>query len=359
MHPAPRSAHPTMPILGVLVLLLAACGAPGFDEGPGAPQTFQEQLQIPGEDLDLAATLYLPAAEPPFPAIAIVHGSGPLSRQGPVIGQLGLTFPSAIPIYSQLAEGLARRGYATLIWDKRTCGPFNGCGNNEYPDPGQDVTLDDFRTDAAAALDVLADLEGITEVVVLGHSQGGTLAAQLAVDHEHVDAAVLLTTPAATIDEVLQAQADKLAELGETAGRPDASVDDAVAELRAIADEVTAIGDGALTGEDVGGANRAFWSSWMAAGRDAAERVGEAEVPVLVLGGEADWNVLPRLVEPWEDLLPASGEVEILPDLTHALTRLEEQDLTRMEPEDLGLEVDERVPERITTWLDEVLTEGD
>ncbi|MFU8840724.1 MAG: alpha/beta hydrolase [Nitriliruptoraceae bacterium] len=357
-RPRRRSTRALLATVGLLAVLIAACGPPSMGEGPGAPTTFREQLVIPTGDLELAATLHLPAAEPPFPAIALIHGSGPLPRQGPVVGQLGLTFPSAIPIYEQLAVGLAERGYAVLVWDKRTCGPFNGCGSNDYPAPSDDLTVDAFRDDAAAALDVLADLEEITEVVVLGHSQGGTFAAQLAVDHPSVDAAVLLTTPEATIDRVLDAQADKLAELGAAAGQPGASVDDAVAELRAIAAEVTAVGDGVLTGQDIGGASRLFWASWMAAGRDAAARLADAEVPVLVLGGDADWNVAPALVEPWQDRLPADGELEILPDLTHALTRLDEQDLTRMQPEDVGLEVDERVPARIAAWLDAVLGQG-
>ncbi|MFP4148987.1 MAG: alpha/beta hydrolase [Nitriliruptoraceae bacterium] len=356
--PLPPPRRPHVALLGALVtlgLLLGACGAPSLDEGPGAATSFREELVIPAGDLDLAATLHLPAAEPPFPGLALVHGSGPLPRQGPVVGQLGLTFPSAIPIYEELAVALAERGYAVLVWDKRTCGPFNRCGDNEYPEPDEDLTVDAFRADAAAALEVLADLEEITDVVVLGHSQGGTLAAQLAVEHEAVDAAVLLTTPAVTIDRVLDAQADKLAELGATAGQPGASVDEPVAELRAIAAEVTAIGDGAVGGEDVGGASRRFWASWMDAGQDASDRLPDAEVPVLVLGGGADWNLPPALVEPWREHLPAQGELEILPELTHALTRLDEQDLTRMEPEDIGLELDPRVPERITAWLEEAL----
>jgi pimeloyl-ACP methyl ester carboxylesterase len=284
-RPRRRSVRAPLATVGLVAMLAAACGPPSMGEGPGAPTTFREQLVIPTGDLELAATLHLPAAEPPFPAIALIHGSGPLPRQGPVVGQLGLTFPSAIPIYEQLAVGLAERGYAVLVWDKRTCGPFNGCGSNDYPVPPDDLTVDAFREDAAAALDVLADLAEITEVVVLGHSQGGTFAAQLAVDHPAVDAAVLLTTPEVTIDRVLDAQADKLAELG----------------------------------------------------------------------GDADWNVATALVEPWQDRLPADGELEILLDLTHALTRLDEQDLTRMQPEDVGLEVDERVPTRIAAWLDAVL----
>ena len=361
MPPRPRRLKASTalgPAALVLALLLAACGPPGLDAGPGAPQTFREDLVIPAGDLQLAATLHLPAAEPPFPAVALIGGSGPLSRQGPVNGQLGLTFPSAIPVYEQLAVGLAARGYAVLVWDKRTCGPFNGCGDNDYPEPPEDLTVDLFREDAAAALDVLADLEEITDVVVLGHSQGGTFAAQLATEHPAVDAAVLLSTPEPTIDRVLETQADKLAELGAAAGQPGTSVDEPVADLRQIAAEVTAIGDGAVTGDAVGGASRLFWASWMAAGRDASDSISDAEVPVLALSGDADWNVAPALVESWGERLPSEGEVEIMPALTHALTRLDEQDLTRMEPEDIGLVVDDRVPERVASWLDEVLGPG-
>jgi pimeloyl-ACP methyl ester carboxylesterase len=72
--------------------------------------------------------------------------------------------------YAQLAWRLAERGIASLRYDKRVLPGTTG---------GVDIsklTLDDFAADARAAADSLARDRRFSRVVLLGHSEGASLA---------------------------------------------------------------------------------------------------------------------------------------------------------------------------------------
>jgi hypothetical protein len=92
-----------------------------------------------------------------LPAIVIVPGSGALSRDGLMRGQLGLGFGFELPVYRSLAEGLAERGYAVYRYDKRSCGRFNDCADNRYPTvpwalQAVQYSTAEYLADAAAAV---------------------------------------------------------------------------------------------------------------------------------------------------------------------------------------------------------------
>ena len=75
-----------------------------------APRPGELTISAPG-DLRLPATLTVPDGDGPFPAVVLVHGSGPQDRDETV----GANAP-----FRDLAAGLARRGIATLRYVKRT-----------------------------------------------------------------------------------------------------------------------------------------------------------------------------------------------------------------------------------------------
>ncbi len=75
-------------------------------------RAFQEREISFGEDSwTLPGTLSIPYKEGPFPALVLVHGSGPNDRDE----TLGANKP-----FRDLAQGLASRGIAVLRFDKRT-----------------------------------------------------------------------------------------------------------------------------------------------------------------------------------------------------------------------------------------------
>src|SRR5258707_5921789 len=76
------------------------------------PDTFDERQVTIGEgEWKLPGTLTVPKGAGPFPAVVLVHGSGPNDRDGPVRGA---------SIFRDLAEGLASRGVVVLRYEKRT-----------------------------------------------------------------------------------------------------------------------------------------------------------------------------------------------------------------------------------------------
>jgi fermentation-respiration switch protein FrsA (DUF1100 family) len=136
-----------------------------------APASFREQQVTvgAGSEWALPATLTLPAGNGPFPAIVLVHGSGPNDRdetQGP-------NKP-----FQDLAWGLGSQGIAVLRYDKRTLvhrGKLATLPNLTV----KEETIDD----ALAAVALLRSMPGIDpkRIFVLGHSLGGMLVPRIGV----------------------------------------------------------------------------------------------------------------------------------------------------------------------------------
>jgi len=129
------------------------------------PSSFREQQVTVGAGTEwaLPATLTLPAGKGPFPAVVLVHGSGPNDRdetQGP-------NKP-----FQDLAWGLGSQGIAVLRYDKRTLvhrGKVAAMPNLTV----KEETIDD----ALAAVALLRSTPDIDpkRIFVLGHSLGGML----------------------------------------------------------------------------------------------------------------------------------------------------------------------------------------
>ena len=94
----------------------------------------------------------------------IIAGSGPTDRNGNSL--MGIR-PNA---YAQLAWRLAERGIASLRYDKRGMQGTKGTFDMTK------MTLDDFAADARAAAESLAHDARFSRVVLLGHSEGSSLA---------------------------------------------------------------------------------------------------------------------------------------------------------------------------------------
>lgn len=151
--------------LSLLVLAVGA-QAPAAPADTSPPRAAAEQpYVVHSGHLALAGTLTTPrGATAPVPVALIIAGSGPTDRNGNSV--MGIR-PNS---YAQLAWRLAERGIATLRYDKRGLPGTRGTFDMRV------TTLDDFAADARAAAESLALDPRFSRVVLVGHSEGASLA---------------------------------------------------------------------------------------------------------------------------------------------------------------------------------------
>lgn len=132
-----------------------------------------EEVTFANGDVVLHGTLTLPEGyTDQTPALIMTTGSGIQNRDEELFEHK----PFAV-----IADALARAGIATLRYDDRG---FNGYDGNL-----NDCTIEDFKADALAGLELLRSR--FSHVGVIGHSEGGTIAMMLAAEKQ-VDFAISL-----------------------------------------------------------------------------------------------------------------------------------------------------------------------
>jgi uncharacterized protein len=158
-------------------------------------QSIEVAFRSAAGDVRLAGTFVVPAGKGPFPAVALVTGSGPQDRDETLMGHKP---------FLVIADALARRGIASLRWDDR------GAGESAGDNLGS--TLDDFVADTRAAVAFLRARPEVDRnaVGIVGHSEGGLIAPLAAAADRSVAFLVLLAPPGEPIRSLLQHQARDL-----------------------------------------------------------------------------------------------------------------------------------------------------
>ncbi|MBK8136029.1 MAG: alpha/beta fold hydrolase [Chloroflexi bacterium] len=147
--------------------------------------------------IPLSGTLTLPTQEGPHPAIILISGSGAQDRDETLAG---IQFAP----FALIADHLTRAGIAVLRYDDRGYGRSGG----DYAS----ATIEDFADDAEAALTYLLTRPEIdaTRIGVLGHSEGGVVAANMVEAGAPVAFYVLMAGPAVNGADLLAEQNRRL-----------------------------------------------------------------------------------------------------------------------------------------------------
>lgn len=145
----------------------------------------------PSDSIWLSGTLILPQGNGPFPGVVLVAGSGEMDRDQTYRGH---------KTFRVLSDYLARRGIASLRYDKRGVGQSQG--------DFEQATLLDFASDAVAALSYLKSLDKINLTGFIGHSEGGKVAPMAALNTGLCDFLVLMAAQGLPTDQTLLRQTE-------------------------------------------------------------------------------------------------------------------------------------------------------
>lgn len=277
----------TLELAGLFFKPVAKATGPAPYVNPAAFRS--EDVEVGSAPYLLKGTFTIPVGNGPFPAVVLVHGSGPNDRDE----SIGANKP-----FKDIAEGLASRGIAVLRYDKRTFQYGHQLTNG--------ISMDDeVVLDAVSAVKLLKSRREVDarRVFVAGHSLGALLAPEIAVRSAPVAGVVLLAPPGRAPWDIvisqmryLETPADKLAE-----------VEKAVELLKA----------GKLGAGKLLGAPAPYWQDW--ASRDGVGMAKKVRGPILVLRGERDYQVTDEDVATWRKGLKGVPSVEFVnvPDANH------------------------------------------
>lgn len=309
------------------------------------PDRLAQDVTITAPDgVKLAATLRIPTGKGPFPAVVVVGGSGPQVRGA----------------FRVLRDRLTSAGVAFLEYDKRGSAQSGGPANERLPVLAQD---------ARAMVRFLRSQSEIdpARIAVVGHSQGGMVAAQVAGLPDPPRGVVLLLSPAIpgrehTSDQVARSLVMSFPERGAYAVQrafADRLIDAAPDRTRVEAVVAAGIKAGRIPQEAAQQITTALTDAVQlpaALEWQPFEDLRRVHIPVLAVYGGKDVLVRP------EENMPAArkalagnprAEVVLLPDLNHALQVpwTDNPEEWRTRPAMDGAQVRERV----AGWLEKLL----
>lgn len=276
--------------------------------------TYDVSFENKSDGITLAGTLTIPQSNKPVAAVLLVPGMGPNDRDYTMMGH---------KLFLVLAEYLTQQGIAVLRYDKRGVGQSTGTYNNT-------LTSEDFARDAVAGIEYLSNRPDIDHehTGIIGHSEGGMIAAMVAAQLPSIAFVILLAAPASTsietnlmqISRQLQADGASNAMIAAdrklrlqilTIAKEETNTQAAKAHMHAIITEyLQGLSEEqlleskelpfAITPENAGSIIDMFNSPWYRffLTYEPTISLSKLTMPVLALNGDHDWIALSQVALP-------------------------------------------------------------
>jgi hypothetical protein len=280
----------------------ASGNAIDYSAPPGASFT-AEEVKISVATYSLAGTLLVPKSGTRHPAAVMITGSG-LQTRDQRIQLPGLE--QYVP-FRQIAERLASNGVAVLRVDDR------GIGESTGRETLENATTTSLAADTRAQIAWLRARKEIDpdRIVVIGHSEGASIAAMIGASDSKLAAVVMMAG-------VAKRGADVSFEQQEDMLRSDPTMPEAMKDsLRAKQKEVVKT---VLAGGDIPGQKTNAWIREYFA-YDPLPTARKVKQPLLILQGERDRQVYEAHAQMLADAVRGAGNkdvtVNVFPTLNH------------------------------------------
>ncbi len=270
------------------------------------PSKFDEEEVTVGKGLlSLPGTLSLPKGDGPFPALVLVHGSGPNDRDETI----GPNKP-----FRDLAHGLASRGIAVLRYEKRTKQHQIMMALVSSSITVKEETVDD----AIAAVEILAGHKKIDpkRIFVLGHSLGGMLIPRIGKAKDTIAGFVVLAGSTRPLEDLVLEQTKYLVSLaGKLTEEEQKKVHDLERQVARV--KSPDLSTATPKSELPFGAPPQYWLDLR--GYEPAKEAKDLRKPMLILQGQRDYQVTMEDFANWKMALASRKDVKLVsyPRLNH------------------------------------------
>jgi dienelactone hydrolase len=270
----------------------AASSSPATSPPYANATKFRSEAVTIGDDpWKLPGTLTIPAGNGPFPAVVLLAGSGPHDRDESV---------GANHVFKDLAEGLSSRGIIVLRYDKRTFA-------YQTLDPQKTTVKEEIIDDGAAAVHLLRTRPEVAHdrIFVVGHSLGAVMAPEVARKARPVAGIVMLAPNGRKLPAVIVQQ---VRDIGQASPEQ-------LAELERQANEISE--HKMPRAQYFFGAPAAYYYDLDA--RDEVAIARTLGVPILILHGGRDYQVIDEDISIWQTGLKGDPKVQVktFPTLNH------------------------------------------
>jgi pimeloyl-ACP methyl ester carboxylesterase len=257
-----------------------------------AAKFHSEAVTVGADPWKLPGTLTIPVGSGPFPATVLLAGSGPQDRDETI---------GPNHVFKDLAEGLSTRGIVVLRYDKRTYA-YRTTMNPQKITVEEEVIHD--GVEAVRLLRARREVER-DRIFVVGHSLGAMLAPEVALKARRVAGIVLLAPLARKLPAVVVQQMRYLG----------LSAPEQLAEVERQADEISA--RKMPPAQIFFGAPASYYYDLEA--RDEVAVARSLDVPILILRGSRDYQVINEDIRYWQTGLKGDPKVQVhtFPTLNH------------------------------------------
>jgi len=270
---------------------------------PGA--YLEKEITIGTGQWSLPGTLTVPQGQGPFPALVLVHGSGPQDRDETI----GPNKP-----FRDLAWGLASQGIAVLRYEKRT----RQHAEAMIPLKNEITVNEETVADAAAAVALLSNTPGIDKkgIFVLGHSLGGMLIPRIAPNTEQASGYIIMAGATRPLEDLIYDQVRYVFALDNHL------TEDERTQLEQLAGQVRLVKSNKLSPDTPSESlpltiPAGYWLDLKS--YKPAHEASRIKKRLLILRGERDYQVTEEDYQGWQEALTKKNNVDfrLYPTLNH------------------------------------------